>query len=77
MEQGKIALNGEKPTNTMGGLKSIGHPVGATGIRQIADLVKQLRGEAGKLQVNGAKCGLAQNVGGSGATAVVSILGIE
>jgi len=77
VEQGKIALNGERPTNTMGGLKSIGHPVGATGIRQIADLVKQLRGEAGKLQVNGAKIGLAQNIGGTGATAVVSILGVE
>ena len=57
--------------------KSIGHQVGATGIRQIADLVKQLRGEAGKLQVNGAKIGLAQNIGGTGATAVVSILGVE
>ena len=77
VEQGKIALNGERPINTMGGLKSIGHPVGASGIRQIADLVKQLRGEAGKLQVNGAKIGLAQNVGGSGATAVVSILGVD
>ncbi len=77
VEEGKIALSGEKPINTMGGLKSIGHPVGASGIRQIVDLTKQLRGEAGKLQINGAKIGLAQNVGGSGATAVVSILGVE
>ncbi len=77
VEAGKIAIGGERPINTMGGLKSIGHPVGASGIRQIVDLVKQLRGEAGKLQVSGAKIGLAQNVGGSGATAVVNILGVE
>ncbi len=77
VEEGKIALNGEKPVNTMGGLKSIGHPVGASGIRQLTDLVTQLRGLAGKTQVSGAKIGLAQNVGGSGATAVVSILGVD
>ncbi len=77
VEDGKIALGGERPINTMGGLKSIGHPVGASGIRQIVDLTTQLRGHAGKLQVNGAKIGLAQNVGGSGATAVVNILGVE
>ncbi|MBI4164042.1 MAG: thiolase domain-containing protein [Candidatus Aenigmarchaeota archaeon] len=77
VEQGKIAIGGERPINTMGGLKSIGHPVGASGIRQIIDLTTQLRGRAGKLQVNGAKVGLAQNVGGSGATAVVNILGVE
>lgn len=76
VESGKIAVGGEKPINTMGGLKSIGHPVGASGIRQIADISKQLRGEAGKLQVNGAKIGLTQNVGGTGATAVVNIFGV-
>lgn len=75
VEEGKISRDGEKPVNTTGGLKSIGHPVGATGIRQIADIVKQLRGDAGQLQVNGAKTGLALNVGGSGATAVVNIFG--
>jgi len=77
VEDGKIARGGEKPVNTTGGLKSIGHPVGATGVRQIADLVKQLRGEYGKLQVNGARTGLALNVGGSGATAAVHILRSE
>lgn len=77
VEDGKIKINGERPINTFGGLKSIGHPVGATGVRQIVDLVKQLRGDAGKLQVNGAKTGLALNIGGSGATAVASILGVE
>ena len=75
VESGAIARNGQKPINTAGGLKSIGHPVGATGIRQITDIVKQLRGEYGPLQVNGVKTGLALNVGGSGATAVVHILG--
>ncbi|MEM4575739.1 MAG: thiolase domain-containing protein, partial [Archaeoglobaceae archaeon] len=56
-----------------GGLKACGHAVGATGIRQIVDLVIQLRGEAGKRQINAEKA-LALNLGGSGATAVVSIL---
>ena len=77
VEKGSIARDGSKPVNTAGGLKSIGHPVGATGIRQIIDIVKQLRGEYGPLQVNGASSGLALNLGGSGATAVVNILGKE
>jgi len=77
VEDGNIARNGSKPINTAGGLKSIGHPVGATGIRQIVDIVKQLRGEYGPLQVKGASTGLALNVGGSGATAVVNIFGKE
>jgi acetyl-CoA C-acetyltransferase len=75
VEDGKISREGEIPTNTTGGLKSVGHPVGATGIRQLADLTIQLRGRYGLLQVNGARTGLALNIGGSGATAVVSILG--
>jgi len=77
VEQGSIARDGIKPVNTAGGLKSIGHPVGATGIRQVVDIVKQLRGEYGRLQVNGARTGLALNLGGSGATAVVNIFGKE
>lgn len=72
VEDGQIKLDGEKPINTTGGLKSIGHPVGATGIRQISDVVKQLRGDSIN-QLKGAKCGLCLNVGGSGATAVVNI----
>ena len=75
VEDGKITREGEKPINTAGGLKSIGHPVGATGIRQIVDIVKQLRGEYGPLQVSGTRTGLALNIGGSGATSVVNILG--
>jgi len=67
-------LTGEKPINTSGGLKSKGHPVGATGVAQLCDLVLQLRCEAGPRQVARARTGLAQNLGGSGATGVVTIL---
>jgi acetyl-CoA C-acetyltransferase len=69
-------LHGERPVNTSGGLKSKGHPVGATGVAQICDIVLQLRGEAGERQVRRHELGLAQNLGGSGATAVVTILGV-
>ncbi len=72
---GKTCIQGELPVNTSGGLKSKGHPVGATGVGQICDLAQQLRGEAGERQVVRNKIGLAQNLGGSGATSVVSILG--
>ncbi len=75
VEAGKISKNGEIPVNTTGGLKAGGHPVGATGIRQIADLVKMIRGECyNRLSVNN---GLALNIGGSGATANINILGRE
>ncbi len=68
-------VGGTLPVNTDGGLKASGHPVGATGIKQVIEIVKQLRGEAeGARQVKGAEIGLAQNVGGSGATVVVTIL---
>ena len=65
---------GSRPVNTSGGLKAKGHPVGATGIGQICDLVIQMRGEAGERQVPKAELALAQNLGGSGATSVVTIL---
>ncbi len=74
VEDGKISRDSEIPVNTTGGLKSVGHPVGATGIRQLADLTNQLRGRCGPMQVTGANTGLALNIGGSGATAVVSML---
>jgi len=73
--QGCTALKGPRPVNTSGGLKSKGHPVGATGVAQICDVVMQIRGEAGDLQVARNQVGLAENLGGSGATAVVTILG--
>jgi acetyl-CoA C-acetyltransferase len=72
-EQGHTALTGKIPVNTSGGLKSKGHPVGATGIAQVVEVVEQLRGTAGKRQVKNAKIGLTQNMGGSGASSVVHI----
>lgn len=71
---GEITINGRIPVATRGGLKARGHPVGATGIYQIVELVQQLRGEAGETQINNARVGMAQNIGGSGATIVTHIL---
>jgi acetyl-CoA C-acetyltransferase len=71
---GKISPGGEIPIATLGGLKARGHPVGATGVYQIVEVVQQLRGEAGPTQVDGARIGMAQNIGGSGATIVTHIL---
>jgi acetyl-CoA C-acetyltransferase len=70
---GATALGGRIPVNTSGGLKSKGHPVGATGIAQTIEIFEQLRGEAGSRQVPDAEVGLAQNMGGSGASSVVHI----
>jgi len=71
---GEIGLQGRIPITTLGGLKARGHPVGATGIYQIVEVVQQLRGEAGDTQVADARIGMAQNIGGSGATIVTHIL---
>jgi acetyl-CoA C-acetyltransferase len=71
---GETARRGRIPINASGGLKSKGHPVGATGAAQICDVVQQLRCEAGERQLPRHSLGLAQNLGGSGATCVVSIL---
>lgn len=60
--------------NPSGGLKGCGHPVGATGVKQLVELVEQLRGEAKDRQVPHARIGLSQNVGGSGATSVIHIV---
>lgn len=73
--EGRTALSGERPINPSGGLKSKGHPVGATGTAQICDVVEQIRCEAGDRQVTHPTIGLAQNLGGSGASCVVTILG--
>ncbi|HVL87168.1 MAG TPA: thiolase domain-containing protein [Candidatus Thermoplasmatota archaeon] len=73
-EKGRTTVKGEKPVNTSGGLKARGHPPGATGIAQAAEIVWQLRGECGARQVPNARVGLAHNVGGSGGTAVVHVL---
>ncbi len=70
----EISPQGRVPVCTRGGLKARGHPVGATGMYQIVETVQQLRGECGKTQVDGAKIGMAQNIGGSGATILTHIL---
>ena len=73
-ESGATAIGGAKPINTSGGLKSKGHPVGATGVGQVVEVVHQLRGEAKERQVKDAKIGLTQNMGGSGGSAVIHIM---
>jgi len=73
-EEGMTALGSLLPINTSGGLKACGHPVGATGIKQAYEIALQLRGEAGRRQVDEAEIGLTHNVGGSGGTALVHIL---
>ena len=70
----EIRPEGGVPVCTRGGLKARGHPVGATGMYQIVEVVQQLRGECGETQVEGAKIGMAQNIGGSGATVITHIL---
>lgn len=74
--RGELTLGKSKRlvVNPSGGLKGCGHPVGATGIKQVVEIVEQLRGKARERQVDNARVGLTQNVGGSGATAVVHIL---
>ncbi len=73
----EISPNGRVPVCTRGGLKARGHPVGATGMYQIVEVVQQLRGECGATQVEGARIGMAQNIGGSGATILTHILKSE
>jgi len=68
-----ISLSGTIPITTFGGLKARGHPVGATGVYQIVEAVIQLRGEAGRNQVDSARIGMTQNIGGSGATIITHI----
>jgi len=72
-EQGETALNSKISVNTSGGLKARGQPVGATGVAQAIEIVRQLRGEGGKRQVTDAEVGLTHTLGGTGATAVVHI----
>ncbi len=73
-QDGQITIQGRIPITTRGGLKARGHPVGATGMYQIVEAVQQLRGEAGPTQVDGARVGMTQNIGGSGATVLTHIL---
>src|SRR3989344_5893789 len=73
IEAGETKLNSAISVNTSGGLKACGHPVGATGVKQIVEAVWQLRGQGGQRQANGVEHALTHNVGGSGATATVHI----
>jgi acetyl-CoA C-acetyltransferase len=73
-KNGEISRTGRLPISTMGGLKSRGHPVGATGIYQLAETWLQLAGQAGENQVPNAETALVQNIGGTGATVVSHIL---
>lgn len=74
VEEGRTARTGDRPINSSGGLKSKGHPVGATGAGQVCEVFKQLRGEAGDRQLPGdLKLGLTHNLGGSGQACVVHI----
>ncbi len=78
MIRGKATqLGGQIPVNVSGGLLSCGHPVGATGVRMVVEVVNHLRGNAGKRQVKGAKKGLTHNIGGPGAIASVIVLNNE
>lgn len=74
ISDGNTRLGSKLPVNTSGGLKACGHPVGATGVKQIIEITHQLQGKTGKRQVMGAKVGLTQNVGGTGATVAVHVL---
>jgi len=71
---GEIGRDGRIPISTMGGLKARGNPLGATGVYQVVEVAQQLRGQAGACQIDGARVGMAQNLGGTGATAVTYIL---
>src|SRR5512134_552510 len=73
----EISPKGRVPICTRGGLKARGHPVGATGMYQVVEVVQQLRAECGATQVDGARVGMAQNIGGSGATILTHILKAE
>ena len=73
--EGEIGIGGRLPISTMGGLKARGHPVGATGVYQVVEVVRQLTDQAGANQVESATIGMAQNIGGSGATVVTHVLG--
>ncbi|MBI4630711.1 MAG: thiolase domain-containing protein [Chloroflexi bacterium] len=72
--ENQITPQGRIPVATRGGLKARGHPVGATGVYQLVEVIQQLRGQGGDTQVPGAKIGMAQNIGGSGATVITHIL---
>ena len=77
IDNGDIRIGGKLPFNPSGGLIGAGHPVGATGARQILDVCKQVSGRAGENQVDGAKVAATLNIGGSATTNVVHIIGVD
>lgn len=76
VEEGEIEFGGKMPINASGGLIGCGHPVGATGTRQALDAFKQVTGQAGEYQIDGAKKVAMLNIGGSGTTSVAMIVGV-
>jgi acetyl-CoA C-acetyltransferase/acetyl-CoA acyltransferase len=68
IEKGETRIGGKIPVNVSGGLKAKGHPIGATGAAQVYEIVKQIRGECGERQVEGAKTGMTDCLGGDGGT---------
>ena len=74
LEAGTTAIDGDLPVNVSGGLKARGHPVGATGLAQVAEVVWQLRGQAEGRQLHGVNVGLTQNIGGFGCNNLVTIM---
>ena len=75
--EGEITPGGGIPIATRGGLKARGHPVGATGVYQLVEVIQQLRGECGLTQVADARIGMTQNIGGSGSSIITHILRCE
>ena len=75
MEAGTFTPEGELPVNTDGGLKSFGHPIGASGLRTTYEIYKQLQHKAGQRQVRDAELGLCHTLGGSPQVAAVAVLG--
>jgi len=73
VREGRTKLDGDIPINTDGGLKADGHPIGASGIAQVYEIVTQLRGEAGERQLKNPEVALTHNIGGIGGTAVIHI----
>ncbi|MBI2124821.1 thiolase domain-containing protein, partial [Candidatus Pacearchaeota archaeon] len=74
IRKGVTNINGKLPVNTSGGLKAKGHPISATGISQVYELVKQMRKQANERQVDNIEYALAQNIGGAGSTVTVHVL---
>ncbi len=74
IRSGKINLGGEFPINPSGGLKAKGHPISVTGLAQIYEITRQLRGQCGERQAKNASIGLCQNIGGAGGSIIVNIL---